>query len=174
MHTVFFALKRVHHGALRVGRRLLARTVMTPARFDLVHALAGLVRCWGKVARRQSDLWKALGVSRTTVSKMLRRMEELGLVQRSVDPRDRRQRWVELTREGAAAFRLARRLARAPVAEIVETLFPQCGYQWMAPPDALRVPDEDLVPPFRAALRSARRGLGDRAFLGYALLARPS
>jgi DNA-binding Lrp family transcriptional regulator len=49
---------------------------------------------------RQSDIWRQLGVSPVTVSKMLRALEKLGLVRRERSiAADRRQVYVELTRK---------------------------------------------------------------------------
>jgi len=114
MNGALFGMKRAHHDSLRVSRRILAGTGMTPARFDLVQVLARCAAYDGKVGQFQSVLWKVLGVSRATVSRMVGALEKLGLVRRVVMRKDRRQRWVELTREGAACFRLARRVGLVP------------------------------------------------------------
>jgi DNA-binding MarR family transcriptional regulator len=98
MHFVFFGLKRAHHSVLRVGRDALASFGLTAARFDLLFALSTEAR--GRM--RQRALQQTLGVCRATVSRMLRSLEELGLVTRTVSDRDRRRKIVELTREGRA------------------------------------------------------------------------
>jgi len=165
MHAVLFAVKRVHHLSLRIGRRLLERTGLTPARFDLVQAMAVDARGWGKVRRRQSDLWKTLGVSRTTVSRMVQGLETSGFVRRFRSAKDRRQIWVELTREGAAALRLARRLALAPAARVVEALLPGCGYRYEAARWEWGTHDAEAGAPFAVQLARARRMMRDRASL---------
>ena len=120
MHGVLFAVKRTHLDGLRVERRLLERTGRTPARFHLVQAMARNAGYLGRVGCLQKELWPVLGVSRATVSRMLGSLEKLGLVQRSVVAKDRRNRFVELTRAGAAWFRLARRVAVADAARVIE------------------------------------------------------
>jgi len=121
VNGVLFGMKRAHQDSLRVCRRILAGTRMTPARFDLVQVLVRDAAYNGRVGQFQSALWKALGVSRATVSRMLGALEELGFVRRLVMRKDRRLRWVELTREGAAWFRLARRVARLPAESAVKS-----------------------------------------------------
>lgn len=56
---------------------------------------------------RTSDLADLLGVGRGTMSRQVTRLERLGLLSRTPDPRDSRSRPLELTEEGA------RRLAHA-------------------------------------------------------------
>jgi len=119
MNGVLFGMKRAHQDALRVCRRILQGTAMTPARFDLVQVLARDAAYNGRVGQFQSVLWKVLGVSRATVSRMLGALEKLGLVRRLIMRKDRRQRWVELTPKGVAWFRFARRLGRAPAQRAV-------------------------------------------------------
>lgn len=100
MHAIFFSLKRAFHGSLRVGRDALGRGALTPARFDMMYAIGqGLT---------QRALRDQLGVSAPTVSRMLRSLEELGLVVRR-PWEDARQRWVRLTKLGWRVFRAARR-----------------------------------------------------------------
>ena len=53
----------------------------------------------------QSELSKVLGLSRTTVNKMVRRLMELGLVSRERAPRDRRTFIIRVTDEGMRRMR---------------------------------------------------------------------
>jgi DNA-binding MarR family transcriptional regulator len=100
---VMFSLKRAHHSAVRVTRGPAATWGLTPARFDMMHALS---RC--PYGASQSWLRQALGVSRATVSRMLKSLEELGLLTRRRCDEDRRTRWIELTEEGRARIEGAR------------------------------------------------------------------
>ena len=95
MHAIFFGLKRAHHGTLRITRDVIARMGLTAARFDMLWAIKQ--RKHGMI---QSSLQRALGVCRATISRMLRSLEELGLVTRTAYPHDRRTRLVHLTTLG--------------------------------------------------------------------------
>lgn len=115
MDYLQFEIKRAHLQMVSFGRRVFASkrrkdgTVeegiadMTPARFDLMYAvhgtpsrrLRGIMGGWIE----QSKLRTKLGLSKPTVSKMLKRLEELGLVRRE-QLQDRRRKLVFLTEEG--------------------------------------------------------------------------
>ena len=99
MHRIFFALKRAWQSTLRLCRFALKDMGLTAARYDLLHALRRM-----KDGMTQKELRTILGVTRPTVSRMLRSLEALGLVRREVDPRDRRRKVVWLTDEGTAAY----------------------------------------------------------------------
>jgi DNA-binding MarR family transcriptional regulator len=96
MLAPFFRLKRAHHSVLRLGRTPLARLGLTAARFDLLFALKISER--SKVPQR--SLLRILGVGRSTVSRMLGSLEELGLIERTVNEYDRRRKNVRLTTRG--------------------------------------------------------------------------
>jgi DNA-binding MarR family transcriptional regulator len=99
MDAVMFETKAAHLAVQRVGRRVLQRYGITPARFDLMNAL-------GTKGMRQSDLWKYLGVVRSVVSEMIRSLEGLGWVKR-VRAADSRTWLVTLTRRGREIFQRA-------------------------------------------------------------------
>jgi DNA-binding MarR family transcriptional regulator len=103
MHAIFFGLKRAFHGTLRVSRSALKVCGLTAARFDLLYALHR--RPLG--AEAQSTLTRKLGVTRSTVSRMLASLEALGVVRRTRISCDRRQRWVALTDAGRTRIQRA-------------------------------------------------------------------
>jgi DNA-binding MarR family transcriptional regulator len=109
MNANFFALKRAYHGTLRITRASLARLGLTAARFDLLYALPHGPRDF-EPRTLQRSLRGQLGVSRPTVSRMLASLEERGLVRRTRDLFDRRQRVVALTVPGRALIREAERV----------------------------------------------------------------
>jgi DNA-binding MarR family transcriptional regulator len=108
MHAVFFGLKRAHHSTLRISRTMLARIGLTAARFDLLYALNTSNKSTGR-GIRQATLRRVLGVGRTTVSRMLASLEQLGLIKRTVDWLDRRQKLVQLTGDGRHRIAVASR-----------------------------------------------------------------
>ena len=95
MHVIFFGLKRAHHATLALLRPVLGQVGLTPARFDLLYALNQY-----RNGVTQSGLWKLLGVSRATVSRMLASLEQLGLLTRAIVAIDKRKRLVKLTTLG--------------------------------------------------------------------------
>jgi DNA-binding MarR family transcriptional regulator len=126
MNAIFFASKRAFHGVLRVTRKPLKSLGLTAARFDLLYALMPrkgeepIVN--GKL---QSNLRRLLGVSPSVVSRMLKSLENLGLVSRKCPANgpDRRQRWVSLTTAGieciVAAYKM---LVRASLRLVHEAI----------------------------------------------------
>jgi DNA-binding MarR family transcriptional regulator len=61
-----------------------------------------LLRLWGKEGIPQSQLAASMGVEPPTATKMLRRMERAGLIERQTDPEDARISRVYLTERGRA------------------------------------------------------------------------
>ena len=92
MHFLMFRTKRAHLSSLRAARPFCDDVELTPARFDFMRAATRYVE-----GTKQSEVTKLLGLSRTAVSKMVRRLIELGLVTRKRAPRDRRTFLVALT-----------------------------------------------------------------------------
>jgi DNA-binding MarR family transcriptional regulator len=119
MNAHFLGTKRAFHGILRIMRKPLASFGLTAARYDMLRAIFGAIP--GADADPdddcpplQSELKERLGVHRSVVSRMLRSLEQLGLVERGPVPGDRRQREVRLTMVGIDRLRQAARcLARA-------------------------------------------------------------
>jgi DNA-binding MarR family transcriptional regulator len=88
---------------------------LTAARFDLLFA----VHAHDSRRMRQRELQRMLGVCRSTVSRMLASLEELGLVRRITSDRDRRLKLVELTKQGRSRVWLViRRLIRNKMARL--------------------------------------------------------
>lgn len=95
---VFFAFKRAHLSALNFARPILRRFELTPARFDIMVAVT--------IDPTQSGVRRLLGLARATISEMLGRLEELGLITREKLGRTRR---IALTAKGRALFQNAHR-----------------------------------------------------------------
>jgi DNA-binding MarR family transcriptional regulator len=114
MNEIALGVKRTFHGFLRITRQRFASVGLTAARFDMLYA----VRKHGLAFRRedpvtinQSDLRRVLGVTATVVSRMVRALETLGLVERHRHGYgDRRQIRVTLTKRGLQTVNRACRL----------------------------------------------------------------
>ncbi len=105
-------VKRTFHGFLRITRKSFASAGLTAARFDLLYAVRARGResrvVEGSVEMRQSMIRRHLGVTPTVVSRMVRSLEQLGLVVRRRETvRDRRQIRVILTTKGLQALKTA-------------------------------------------------------------------
>ena len=95
MNAIFFGCKRAFHSCLRLTRPWITRLGLTAARFDMLTAIRRY-----PLGPFQRDLVEMLGVTRATISRMLRSLEELGLIQRRRSDVDRRQLHVSLTDAG--------------------------------------------------------------------------
>jgi len=162
MHAIFFGLKRAHHGTLRITRDVLVRMGLTAARFDMLFA----IKSRHKSGVAQSSLRRMLGVCRATVSRMLASLEELKLVTRRVDGRDRRQRLVTLTTLGRWRIAFAyRHLSRSGWAQLAVDSALGCEgseYHWYDPAECIAA--TSLL---ERLLHRLRRAYFDRARLDY-------
>jgi DNA-binding MarR family transcriptional regulator len=158
MNAIAFGTKRAFHGFLRVTRRALASIGLTAARFDLMQPLLAQ-QGQRAYSLRQSDLRRKLGVTAGVVSRMLRALEVLGLVERQKGY-DRRQREVTLTARGIECLRRARRLLIRGVQRIVLDAICFSGR---------RDPWQQFVhmETLESYLKELRRHFGDRATLYY-------
>jgi DNA-binding MarR family transcriptional regulator len=114
MNAIYFGAKRVFHGFLRITRKPFQSNELTAARFDLMVVVHKHYSSDGGKYRPllQSEVWRQLGVTPGVVCRMMRSLEELGLVRRRVPVHggDRRQREVALTDKGYQCFREAYRM----------------------------------------------------------------
>jgi DNA-binding MarR family transcriptional regulator len=150
MDAILFGLKRADQVAIRFGHRVLAPFGLTPARFDMLFAVG---RHW---STRQSELRRALGVARSTASRMLGLLERLGWVRRHARRHTRR---VELTDAGRALLaRTVRKVCgrRLPYRRVAEGIRvgPKSG-------------DFVARDRFEGVLATFRKRFGDRATLCY-------
>jgi DNA-binding MarR family transcriptional regulator len=100
VHAILFGLKRAYQSTLRLTRRCLAQLGLTAARFDMLYAVRS-----ARYGSDQTQLRRMLGVSGATVSRMLKSLEDLGLVSRERSTVDRRRRRVHITELGRKAMR---------------------------------------------------------------------
>ena len=113
MHAISFLQKRQHLSAVARGREMFAHIEdMTPARFDLLYAMHQHVRAPESLV--VSGHWithrilrETLGLARQTIWKGVKRLIELGLVERCEEDSDEQDTTVRLTAEGIRRVRLA-------------------------------------------------------------------
>jgi DNA-binding MarR family transcriptional regulator len=101
MDSTMFSVKRAFLRTVSFGRQALEPFGLTPARFDLMFLLRD------NPYRPQGDLWKILGLHPSTVSKMLKRLDQLNLVWRNGDPEDERRTLCRLSPDGEKALEAA-------------------------------------------------------------------
>ena len=157
MHATTFALKRGHLLSLTMLRGELkpfAALGITPARADVLN----LIRATHPLALPQRDVAKRLGVTRATISRMLIRLEAMGIIVRPPHPRDRRQKLVVLSLEGVARLRIiVQRIMNARIVDrALRTVF-------RAAPGEMRRPHATLL----TDLRTFAGRLGDTATSPY-------
>src|SRR5580693_3839905 len=107
MHAVFFGLKRAYYATLGLTRRTLRKMGLTAARMDMLY----VIHKKGRYPTPQGALWRTLGVCPSVVSRMLKRLEQMGYVERNVVTNDTRKRTVKLTTKGRARILRAIRVA---------------------------------------------------------------
>jgi DNA-binding MarR family transcriptional regulator len=160
MHAIFFGLKRSHHATLALTRDVLRRMGLTAARFDLLFALHS-----SRMGMLQSRVRRLLGVSRTTVSRMLASLEQLGLVARKLSWSDRRTRDVQLTPRGRSIIVSAHRtLTRSGWAQLAvdSALGTDGAHRWYRDGDCIQA-----TALLDGLLGQIRRVFPDRATLVY-------
>jgi DNA-binding MarR family transcriptional regulator len=162
MNAHFFGTKRAFHGILRVTRKPLASFGLTAARYDMLCAIFGSVpklQLHGCLTS-QRELPRKLGVHKSVVSRMLRSLEQIGLVARRRFGRDRRQYWVELTQAGRDRLRdAAQCLARASTRLLCMAI---CFGRWRRQKDRFR-----HMCAYECYLNAMRSQYADTAWLAY-------
>ena len=154
MHPVFFGLKRAYYANLGLTRRTLRKMGLTAARMDMLY----VINKRGRYPTQQGALWRTLGVCPSVVSRMLKRLEEMGYVERDVITNDTRKRTVTLTTKGRA------RILRA-IRQFIGWGYAQLALESAHEPDRWHSEWHAHVAVSRAEefLRLIRLAFGDRA-----------
>jgi DNA-binding MarR family transcriptional regulator len=102
-------LRRAWYGLNQAFRRQIAHTGLTPDQFTALRTL------WerGRAGLTQCELAERMSSDPNTITALLRRMEQAGLVERTSDPRDRRAHRVRLLPLGRRRHAQLRRQAEA-------------------------------------------------------------
>jgi len=152
MHELTFALKRAHLTWCYRAHTFTEPVGITPARFDMLHAIGH------DGNRSQSYLNRLLGVSAPTVSRMLKSLRELDLIETRRGFMDRRERFHSLTARGLA---ILRRIGRKFIHNgFVDRLVARV----LTRRPRFPIPEMEE---FEMFLRRMRQKLGDRAELHY-------
>ena len=109
MHPLTFQLKRAHLQSVAFGLSAVKGVEgMTPARFDLMFVIRTGPFGWPLLPWcTQMQIRDGLGVSGATVSKMIKRLREMGWLESERNPDDGRQQLVSLTEKGLEAINRA-------------------------------------------------------------------
>jgi len=159
MHSLLFDLKRAYQSSTNALNPLFAgvQEGLTQARYRVLYAIDK------KMLMRQSDLRRALGVTAATISKMVRRLMELGVVARWTD-RDRRQYQLRLTHAGRDWLRRAREQLEAKIAlSVMDAVWPNPIYGPVEKEE--EEPVQMAMVGLEEALHLVRFAYGDRATL---------
>jgi DNA-binding MarR family transcriptional regulator len=180
MHAMSFALKRAHLRAVAFGRKAIGHVEgMTPSRFDLLYLLRRVeILCKPAChpldgARAQLELVQDLGLHRSTVSKMLKRLEEMGWIRRTRCLLDRRINNVALTELGLRAiWRAMRRVFRGK--KLPRRAYEEIFRDREASPPVVPSPGGTrhvvhIIYDAYRMLRAVARRFGDSSFLWYDL-----
>jgi DNA-binding MarR family transcriptional regulator len=126
MHNLLFGMKRLHLTAQQRMIIALRSHGLTPARFDVLH----LVRRAGNWVA-QSELAKQLGISRSTISRMLIGLERRGFIHRESRAPQRSRKWVSLTLRTTEMWCELATLAAAAVTGALRYAFDVGPYGYM-------------------------------------------
>jgi MarR family transcriptional regulator, organic hydroperoxide resistance regulator len=119
LRRIFNDLGRVHAKlALPVNRRLRSEFGLSVVLLELMTAIADTPEC------RVHDLAAELAVSTGGASKLVDRLEALGLCRRLPNPSDRRSSLVELTAQGGRTCTRARQAVDEELRELLACLPP--------------------------------------------------
>lgn len=102
-------MRRYHRLASALDRALTAQHDITGSGFEVLQQLHGR----GEVGLRMSELGENVHLSQSALSRLISRLEEDGLVQRTMCSDDRRSVWTKITAAGAARYLEAKPTQRA-------------------------------------------------------------
>jgi DNA-binding MarR family transcriptional regulator len=124
---------RLHSAAVHLLRRLRRTDPMTgvsAAQLSALSVLMGRPRTVGELAAAEQ-------VQPPTISRLVREMEQAGLVARTRDPSDGRVVWIESTPTGKRVLARGRELRIAALARRIERLAPEDRLTLLAGMDVL-------------------------------------
>jgi DNA-binding MarR family transcriptional regulator len=98
-------MRMVSHAMYQLSEQNLEVSGLSYARFRLLMNLYMSQEIDGRCELNPSEISDKQGISRNTVSALIRDLEEEGLIERRLDQEDRRRFNIRLTQDGRARFR---------------------------------------------------------------------
>jgi len=98
-------MRQVSHALHQLGESSLTQAGLTFARFRLLMGLLVSAELDGRDELNPSEISVKLGISRNTVSTLIRELEQEGLIERHLDHSDRRRFNIRLTPAGQTLVR---------------------------------------------------------------------
>ncbi|MDF1510351.1 MarR family transcriptional regulator [Robertmurraya sp. DFI.2.37] len=89
-----FLLGKTFHKVSQKGKERLSNFGITPVQFTILHLL------WEKEGQKSIDIAKRLHLDGSTITPILDRLVQNGLIERRHDPKDRRINLIYLTEKG--------------------------------------------------------------------------
>ena len=99
------SMRRVSHALYQLSESSLASAGLSFARFRLLMGLLISEELDGRDELNPSEISDKLGISRNTVSTLIRELEQEGLIERHLDHNDRRRFNIRLTAAGQTLLR---------------------------------------------------------------------
>jgi DNA-binding MarR family transcriptional regulator len=99
------SMRLVSHALYQLSESSMASAGLTFARFRLLMGLLISEQLDGRDELNPSEISVKLGISRNTVSTLIRELEQEGLIERHLDHNDRRRFNIRLTADGQALVR---------------------------------------------------------------------
>ncbi len=118
-------MRMVAHSLYQLGEQSLEEAGLSYARFRLLMNLLKSEELDGRLELNPSEISDRQGISRNTVSTLIRDLEEEGLIERRLDPHDRRRFNIRLTADGRNLVRQHSAAHFRTVTSCFEALTPQ-------------------------------------------------
>lgn len=118
-------MRMVSHSLYQLGEQSLEAAGLSYARFRLLMNLLKSEELDGRPELNPSEISERQGISRNTVSTLIRDLEEEGLIERRLDPHDRRRFNIRLTTDGRDLVREHSAAHFRAVTSCFEALTPQ-------------------------------------------------
>ena len=95
-------MRRISHAIRQIGESSLAEAGMSMAQYRLLMHLLFAKNVMNQAESNPSEISEHLGVSRNTISSLIRSLEDKDLIERKLDTKDRRKFKISLTPAGIA------------------------------------------------------------------------